>query len=152
MATTQTDVSSRRLTRYLNQLGGRPIAPAVAAVLAGLDAVEARSPTIALAIARELADQRTHLKLIASENFSSLETQLAQGNLLTDKYAEGVAGHRDDALAYGTTARSVIAQLVLAACEWMNPMLKFGNVLFFPAFTISNIVRLLLSIGVPLGP
>jgi glycine hydroxymethyltransferase len=86
--------NSLRLTRYLNQLGERPIVPEVAAVLAGLDAVQARSPKVASAIVAELRDQRTHLKLIASENYCSLATQLAQGNLLTDKYAEGFAGHR----------------------------------------------------------
>ncbi|NLA92606.1 MAG: glycine hydroxymethyltransferase [Spirochaetales bacterium] len=43
---------------------------------------------------QELADQRSHLKLIASEDFSSLPSQLAMGNLLTDKYAEGFAYHR----------------------------------------------------------
>ena len=42
----------------------------------------------------ELKDQRNHLKLIASENFCSLAVQLAMGNLLTDKYAEGVPFHR----------------------------------------------------------
>lgn len=86
--------SAPRLTRYLSQLAGQPIVPAVAAFLAGLDAVEGQSPNIAQAIATELRDQRTHLKLIASENFCSLSTQLAQGNLLTDKYAEGFSGHR----------------------------------------------------------
>ena len=34
------------------------------------------------------------LKLIASENFSSLAVQLSMGNLLTDKYAEGFPHHR----------------------------------------------------------
>lgn len=92
MATT--NPSSPRLTRYLNQLAGKPIVPSVAAFLASLDAVEAKSPNIAQAIATELRDQRSHLKLIASENYCSLATQLAQGNLLTDKYAEGFSGHR----------------------------------------------------------
>src|SRR5512146_719719 len=92
MATNET--GSVRLTRYLGQLAGKPIVPEVAAFLAGLDAIEKKSPAIARAIASELADQRTHLKLIASENYCSLATQLAQGNLLTDKYAEGFAGHR----------------------------------------------------------
>jgi glycine hydroxymethyltransferase len=92
MATT--NGSSPRLTRYLSQLAGQPIAPAVAAYLAGLDAIEAKSPNIAAAIAAELRDQRTHLKLIASENYCSLATQLTMGNLLTDKYAEGFSGHR----------------------------------------------------------
>jgi glycine hydroxymethyltransferase len=34
------------------------------------------------------------MKLIASENYSSLAVQLAMGNLLTDKYAEGYPQHR----------------------------------------------------------
>ncbi|MBZ0090343.1 MAG: aminotransferase class I/II-fold pyridoxal phosphate-dependent enzyme, partial [Thermoanaerobaculia bacterium] len=44
---------------------------------------------VAKEIVQELADQRSYLKLIASENYCSLATQLAMGNLLTDKYAEG---------------------------------------------------------------
>jgi len=47
------------------------------------------SPEIARSIVQELADQRANLKLIASENYCSLATQLTMGNLLTDKYAEG---------------------------------------------------------------
>src|SRR5438128_550942 len=83
-----------RLQRYLARQAGGAIQPAVAAVLASLDAVEAASPSIARAIVQELVDQRTHLKVIASENYSSLSTQLAQGNWFTDKYAEGYPGHR----------------------------------------------------------
>lgn len=49
---------------------------------------------IALAIVKELKDQRKYLKLIASENFSSINSQAAMGNLLTDKYSEGYPGHR----------------------------------------------------------
>lgn len=86
--------SASRLARYLNRQSAGSIKPEAAAFLAGLDAVEAVSPSIAKAIATELRDQRTHLKLIASENYCSLNTQLAQGNLLTDKYAEGFSGHR----------------------------------------------------------
>ena len=75
--------------------GGHPAAVAAAAAYyAALDTVAAGSPGIASAIVRELADQRHNLKLIASENFSSLAVQLAHGNLLTDKYAEGYPGHR----------------------------------------------------------
>src|SRR6185312_2146082 len=43
---------------------------------------------------QELADQRSNVKLIASENYSSLAVQQAMGNLLTDKYAEGYPWHR----------------------------------------------------------
>lgn len=42
----------------------------------------------------ELKSQRSSLKLIASENYSSFATQLAMGNLMTDKYSEGYPGHR----------------------------------------------------------
>src|SRR5208337_4731648 len=65
-----------------------------AAIYASLDHVALSSPGIARAIIQEFRDQRSNLKLIASENFSSLATQLAHGNLLTDKYAEGFPGHR----------------------------------------------------------
>ncbi len=64
------------------------------AYLAALEQVAQVSPLVASRIVQELADQRSHLKLIASENFSSLPSQLAMGNLLTDKYAEGFAYHR----------------------------------------------------------
>jgi glycine hydroxymethyltransferase len=62
--------------------------------LASLDHVSSVSPSVADAIVSELRDQRQHLKLIASENYSSLAVQLAMGNWFTDKYAEGYAGHR----------------------------------------------------------
>jgi glycine hydroxymethyltransferase len=45
-------------------------------------------------VVQELVDQRSNVKLIASENYSSLAVQQAMGNLLNDKYAEGYAGHR----------------------------------------------------------
>ena len=52
------------------------------------------APEAARAVIHELRDQRSNLKLIASENFSSLATQCAMANLLTDKYAEGIPGSR----------------------------------------------------------
>jgi glycine hydroxymethyltransferase len=67
---------------------------AAIAYLAAIDAVKEAYPAIGESIVQELRDQRTHLKLIASENFSSLPVQLAMGNLLTDKYSEGYTGHR----------------------------------------------------------
>ncbi len=88
--------SAPRLARYLARAGadGNPLNPAAVAHLAALDHLSATAPPIAEAIVKELADQRATLKLIASENYSSLAVQLAQGNWLTDKYAEGVSGHR----------------------------------------------------------
>ncbi len=61
---------------------------------AALDAVARVDPSIADAVLRELSDQRSHLKLIASENFASSSVLLAMGNWLSDKYAEGAPGHR----------------------------------------------------------
>ena len=82
------------LTRYLSGLEGKPIDSAAAAFYATLDHLRVTTPSIATAIANEFRDQRRNLKLIASENYSSLATQLAMGNLFTDKYAEGYPGHR----------------------------------------------------------
>ncbi len=62
--------------------------------LAAVDSIEEKFPEIAKDIVQELKDQRSNLKLIASENYSSLEVQLAMGNLLTDKYSEGFVKHR----------------------------------------------------------
>ena len=70
------------------------ISPGLIAYLANLTQVASIAPRVAASIVQELADQRDNLKLIASENYSSLPTQLAMGNLLTDKYAEGYAHHR----------------------------------------------------------
>ena len=75
--------------------------------LANLTEVAKVSPVVAKAIVQELADQRANLKLIASENYSSLSTQLAMGNLLTDKHAEGYPGHRFYAGCSRTSSQKV---------------------------------------------
>lgn len=67
---------------------------AMTAYVANLTEVQKVSPEIAADIVCELENQRSHLKLVASENYCSLSTQLAMGNLLTDKYAEGFPEHR----------------------------------------------------------
>jgi glycine hydroxymethyltransferase len=82
------------ISRYLGKLSGAAPDPAALAFYAALDSVRSVEPEIAASIVRELADQRSNVKLIASENFSSLAVQQAMGNLLTDKYAEGYPGHR----------------------------------------------------------
>lgn len=53
-----------------------------------------KSPKMKDAILKELENQRSSLKLIASENYSSLAVQACMGNLFTDKYAEGFPYHR----------------------------------------------------------
>ncbi len=64
------------------------------AYLASLECVHAVLPEAARSVVQELVDQRSNLRMIASENYCSLPTQLAMGNLLTDKYAEGIPDHR----------------------------------------------------------
>lgn len=80
--------------KYFNKTGETERSSAAIAYLAAIDTVHDAFPEISAAIVQELKDQRTHLKLIASENFCSLPVQLAMGNLLTDKYAEGFPFHR----------------------------------------------------------
>ncbi|MBS0626161.1 MAG: glycine hydroxymethyltransferase [Verrucomicrobia bacterium] len=82
------------LKNYFTKVPENEQTPAAIAYMASLDAVNGSFPEIAQSIVQELKDQRTHLKLIASENFSSLPVQLAMGNLLTDKYSEGYVAHR----------------------------------------------------------
>ena len=86
--------SSGALTEYLKKTPPDRVDGAFVAYLAALGQVASVSPEVAASIVRELADQRANLKLIASENYCSLPTQLAMGNLLTDKYAEGFPDHR----------------------------------------------------------
>ena len=62
--------------------------------VANLQQVAQVGPDIAADVVKELATQRKHLKLVASENYCSLNVQAAMGNLLTDKYAEGYPEHR----------------------------------------------------------
>ncbi|SFG87065.1 glycine hydroxymethyltransferase [Desulfotomaculum arcticum] len=51
-------------------------------------------PEVSGALARELDRQRNTLELIASENIVSRAVMEAQGSVLTNKYAEGLPGHR----------------------------------------------------------
>ncbi|CEM60367.1 glycine hydroxymethyltransferase [Treponema phagedenis] len=82
------------LQMYLKNISMENINTALVAYLANLDMVAKTFPEIAENIVKEFSDQRTHLKLIASENYCSLSVQAAMGNLLTDKYAEGYPEHR----------------------------------------------------------
>lgn len=59
-----------------------------------LDVIGRVEPRIADATRQELADQRSSLKLIASENYASPAVLLTMGTWFSDKYAEGTAGHR----------------------------------------------------------
>jgi glycine hydroxymethyltransferase len=87
-------MESALLDSYLSQTGGKKKRYDVIAYLAALDHLRERAPSIAENIVNELRAQRSTLKLIASENYTSLSVQLAMGNLLTDKYCEGSPFHR----------------------------------------------------------
>jgi len=73
---------------------GQNIDTGFLAYLCNLSEIAGTSPEVAASIVKELENQRNRVKLIASENYCSLAVQLAMGNLLTDKYAEGVPYHR----------------------------------------------------------
>ncbi|MDY7029382.1 MAG: glycine hydroxymethyltransferase, partial [Spirochaetota bacterium] len=79
---------------YIKAVGIDKVDAGAIAYISALEKVAEVSPQTARAIVHELRDQRNNLKLIASENYSSLSTQLAMGNLFTDKYAEGYPMHR----------------------------------------------------------
>ncbi|MBO4409413.1 MAG: glycine hydroxymethyltransferase [Spirochaetales bacterium] len=85
--------NSTPLTRYL-QAHRDDFNDVMVAYVSELEIIARRSPLIASRIVGEIHNQRSHLKLIASENFSSPAVHLAMGNLLTDKYSEGFPYHR----------------------------------------------------------
>ncbi|MCL2182007.1 MAG: glycine hydroxymethyltransferase [Chitinispirillia bacterium] len=87
-------MSTSILASYLSQTGVNNVDAGLVAYLANLSETARVAPPVAASIVKELEDQRSNLKLIASENYCSLSTQLAMGNLLTDKYAEGFPYHR----------------------------------------------------------
>ena len=59
-----------------------------------LELIRQTDPAVAEAIELELNRQRTHVELIASENFVSPAVMAAMGTCLTNKYAEGSPGKR----------------------------------------------------------
>ncbi len=76
------------------------------------------------AIESELTRQRTHIELIASENFVSKAVLEAQGSVMTNKYAEGYSGKR----YYGGCECVDIAENIAIerACQLFNA--KYANV------------------------
>jgi glycine hydroxymethyltransferase len=82
------------LEKYFRKVPQEKRSSAAIAYMASLDQIKGEFPLIADKIVQELKDQRIYLKMIASENYSSYPVQLAMGNLLTDKYAEGYPYHR----------------------------------------------------------
>ena len=58
------------------------------------DILKNQDPELFASMERELARQRNHIELIASENFTSRAVMEAMGSHLTNKYAEGYPGAR----------------------------------------------------------
>ena len=56
--------------------------------------ISRHDPEVGMSIEREFERQRRNIELIASENFVSEAVFLAQGTILTNKYAEGYPGRR----------------------------------------------------------
>jgi len=91
-------MSDSYLDRYLREripgFTGAKISSETLAYAAAFDVIQRVAPEVVDGMRRELADQRSKLKLIASENFASPAVLLAMGNWLSDKYSEGAPGHR----------------------------------------------------------
>ena len=60
------------------------------------DTIAGFDPELARALALENQRQEDHIELIASENYASPRVLAAMGSVLTNKYAEGYPGKRDD--------------------------------------------------------
>ena len=89
-----TDAAARDTTAYITAPYEGAASDERTAFQAALKVIARSEPTIARLIRDELGNQRSQLKLIASENYASPAVMLAMGNWLSDKYAEGVPGHR----------------------------------------------------------
>src|SRR4029079_9764775 len=61
---------------------------------AALEVIATVEPRIADATRKELAEQRSSLKLMASDTYASPAVLLTMGTWFSDKYAEGTVGHR----------------------------------------------------------
>src|SRR5690349_271265 len=85
---------TERLTDIQHPGAADQAATASTAYNAALGVIASVEPRVAEATRAELADQRSSLKLIASENYASPAVLLTMGTWLSDKYAEGTIGHR----------------------------------------------------------
>lgn len=87
-------MNTNPVAAYLAATPTEKVETSFLAYLCNLTETAGSAPEIAASIVKELENQRKRVKLIASENYCSMAVQLAMGNLLTDKYAEGMPAHR----------------------------------------------------------
>jgi len=71
---------------------GEPVSAAQASFFEAT--LQVADPDLAAAVAHELKRQQDQIELIASENIVSRAVLMAQGSILTNKYAEGYPGRR----------------------------------------------------------
>ena len=102
------------LQKYLEEQikNNKKIKSEMVAYLANLEQVANVDKKVTKSIIDELVAQRGSLKMIASENYCSIPVQLALGNILTDKYAEGYPNHR-----YYVGCENIDAIENIACCE-----------------------------------
>jgi glycine hydroxymethyltransferase len=118
--------SMKYLDTFLAETPQESRSSAAIAFWAAIDHIALTAPTVAEKIIAELTHQRSYLKMIASENYSSLAVQLAMGNLLTDKYAEGIPTHRfyagcDNVDAIETEAAALVREIFGAEHAYVQP-------------------------------
>jgi glycine hydroxymethyltransferase len=87
-------MKSNPVAAYLASTSPEKVDTRLLAYLCSLNETAKVAPEISASIVKELESQRKRIKLIASENYCSMAVQLTMGNLLTDKYAEGMPQHR----------------------------------------------------------
>ena len=85
-------------------------APASSSSLLDESPLAQLNPEIFAAIEKEKKRQRTHIELIASENFTLPAVIEATGSVLTNKYAEGYPGKR----YYGVVNMSILLKVLLS--------------------------------------
>jgi glycine hydroxymethyltransferase len=112
------------VTTYLSSTPPEKVDTSFLAYLCNLAEVAKVTPEIPSYIIKELENQRKRIKLISSENYCSMAVQLAMGNLLTDKYAEGMPGHRF--YAGNENVDAIESQAAEEACKLFGA--KYANV------------------------
>lgn len=88
-----------------------------------LNEVIKADPEVAESIENELARQKAHIELIASENIVSKAVMAAMGSIMTNKYAEGYPGHRYyGGCEYVDVAEELARERAkkLFGCEYVN--------------------------------
>ena len=72
---------------------------------------------LAKAIEDETRRQQEHIELIASENYVSKAVLEAQGSIMTNKYAEGYPGQREEDPGQGEQGESGFAEITTEGKE-----------------------------------